>query len=104
MSQSIPFSSYKNSTPSTQTPWSCFRCSPQGALGGFLPSMLMPQNTGTRDSSKSSTWYMRWVIPLEGVVGKGDSELCLEGHPAWRLSYHLLSWENEQDANPLLGL
>lgn len=69
-----------------------------------MPSMLMPQTTGTRDSSKSSTWYMSWVIPLEGVVGKGDCELCLEGHPAWRLSYYLLSWENEQDANPLLGL
>ena len=47
---------------------------------------------------------MSWVIPLEGEVGKGDCELGLEGHPAWRLSYYLLSWENEQDANPLLGL
>lgn len=71
-----------------------FRCSPQGAWEDSCP----PCHTIQEGSRDSSTWYMRWVIPLKVWGGKGDSELCLEGHPAWRLSHHLLSRENEQDA------
>lgn len=69
---------------------------PPGSLGGFLPSMLMPHNTGRKQRLQHMVHEMGH--PPEGVGGKGDSELCLEGHPAWRLSYHLLSRENEQDA------